>query len=87
MFPPEIPIFHPNEPFYAAQIDTNQTPPDVRPLQRADRRRPREARRPPQMLYQTHYYYLLSEEFGYDVKYISAILNRLKREEESGRGI
>lgn len=42
---------------------------------------------PPQMLYQTHYYYLLSEEFGYDVKYISAILNRLKREEESGRGI
>lgn len=44
---------------------------------------------PPQMLYQTHYYYQLSEEFGYDVKYISAILNRLKREDDAAaqRGI
>ncbi|WP_300726170.1 hypothetical protein [uncultured Rikenella sp.] len=42
---------------------------------------------PPLMLYQGHYYYRLSEEFGYDVKYISAILNRLKREEDAGRSI
>ncbi len=44
---------------------------------------------PPQMLYQAHYYYRLSDEFGYDVKYISAILNRLKREDDAAaqRGI
>lgn len=41
---------------------------------------------PPQMVYQAHYYYRLSDEFGYDVKYISAIINRQKREEESGCG-
>lgn len=42
---------------------------------------------PPLMLYQAHYYYRLSEEFGYDVKYISTIINRLGREEDAGRGI
>lgn len=39
---------------------------------------------PPQMVYQSHYYYRLSDEFGYDVKYISAIINRQKEEERLG---
>lgn len=42
---------------------------------------------PPQMVYQSHYYYRLSDEFGYDVKYISAIINRQKEEERLGRGV
>ena len=41
---------------------------------------------PPQMVYQSHYYYRLSDEFGYDVKYISAIINRQKEEERLGGG-
>ena len=36
---------------------------------------------PPRMIYESHYYYQLSDEFGYDTKYLSRIINRFKREE------